>query len=158
MKVSVKQLFAICEIVLAVLALVLLFAPVLKIELYGVNFDWNGYEVFFGTGKVAGEKAFDVSVCGIITIVLLVVAIVAAVLKFVLKGKNLILNIVLLVSAVVAGILLFMTCTPVMTNFNGVKFNDIKDYLDLGVGAILGGIFAVLAGAAACVEQFLLKD
>lgn len=158
MKVSVKQLFAICEVVLAVLALVLLFAPVLKLELYGFKLDWNGFEVFFGTGKVEGEKAFEASVCGIITIVLLVVAIVAAVLKFVLKGKNFILNIVLLVSAVVAGILLFMTCTPVMTNFDGVKFKDVKDFLDLGVGAILGGIFAVLAGAAACVEQFLLKD
>lgn len=158
MKVSVKQLFAICEIVLAVLALVLLFAPVLEINIFGFKTDFNGFEVFFGTGKLEGEKVFEASVCGIITLVLLVVAIVAAVLKFVLKGKNFILNIVLLVSAVVAGVLLFMTCTPVMTNFDGVKFKDVKDYLDLGVGAILGGIFAVLAGAAACVEQFLLKD
>lgn len=158
MKVSVKQLFAICEVVLVVLALVLLFAPVLKINIFGFKADFNGYEVFFGTGKVQGEKVFEASVCGIITLVLLVVAIVAAALKFVLKGKSLILNVVLIASAVVAGILLFMTCTPVMTNFDGIKFKDLKDYLDLGVGAILGGIFAVLAGAAACVEQFLLKD
>ncbi|MCR5706637.1 MAG: hypothetical protein K6G48_07580 [Acholeplasmatales bacterium] len=154
MKLSKKQLFAICEIVLGVLALVLLFAPALHYEGLLVEYDWSGYEVFFGT-----VDWFDASAGGIITFILLLVIVCAGVLKFFMPKQMKIFNFIIIVCGVLAGIFLFMGCTDFMANIAGddVKFSDVKDYYDLGAGAIVSAIFALCAAAVACLDEFFVK-
>jgi len=153
MKLSLKQLLGIAGVILGVLAIVLLFAPVLKVNVLGFKDSFNGFDVYFGKE----DDLFKASAGGIITFVLLVVVLCASILKFCLPKYIKILNFCIIVCGVLAAIFLFMGCTSFMVNIKNYDFDDVKDYCDLGVGAIMSAIFALCAAAVACFDEFFVK-
>ena len=154
-----KKIISLAQIALGALALIMVFLPFLKAGDETVN----GLKVIFGSEDYGLKFSF----MGLVLFLLVIAIIVLPVIKFLKPEKAKLLNIITLVCAVVAAILFFCACTSFVTSLDtdGVpaewKDELVKQFfeaLDLGIGAILGGIIAILSGAAAAVDTFVIKD
>lgn len=155
-----KKIISLAQIVLGALAVVMIFLPFLKAGDETVN----GLKVIFGSEDYGLKFSF----MGLVLLLLVVAIVVLPVIKFLKPEKAKLLNIITLVCAVVAAILFFCACTSFVTSLDisddvpsEWKDEMVKQFfeaLDLGIGAILGGIVAILSGAAAAVDAFVIKD
>ncbi len=161
-KKTIKLLFICCEVVLAIAAFCMLFLPAVGIK--DSDTTYSGMNVTFGYSvKVLLEvKVFEFSFMNLLTYIFAVAAAVLACLKLFVKDSKVI---TLVVSAllIVAGVFFFLTVQFTSVNANATSVikavgGDIKGGLTLGIGAILGGVFALLGGATACCEFFLVKE
>lgn len=147
MKKSV--IFSICTIVLGALGLIFaLFLPGIKAEFMGISDTISGAKVMFGDG------GFDFSFMMLIGLLCAIAGIVFAVLALVGKGGQ-IFTILGIVTLVIAAVFTFMTLQFAMVD--GKMFNDWGGLYKLGIGAILGGIFYILAAVTSALPLFI-KD
>ncbi|MDE6001079.1 MAG: hypothetical protein K2G96_01990 [Clostridia bacterium] len=158
------------SILLALVAFFMMFAPaaVASVEVLGktVSNSYTGSNLAFGLtestevlGHTVEAKIFAAS-ANILTYILLFAGIVCAVVAILGKGGK-IVSFVAMACFVAAGVLFFCSiqlCAP-YTEFEGDAKKDyikaIKESLDLGAGAIVGGVLSIVAGAAALVPIFV---
>ena len=123
----------------------------------GENVSYSGWKCTFGcTEKFmlgGGEvEVLSFSFLNLLTYILLLVGIVAAVLAF-LKPDMALLGYVGAACFVGATVLFFCACPS--TAFAGIKDTEIADLLSLGAGAIVGAILSILAVLAAAASPVL---
>ena len=177
--------FSLVPVLLGVIAIFLCFAPGLTntvvIEIFGNKsttiYNAQLFGLVFGNGQItSGDKISTLnggmSIFGLISFVLLVVAIATQVVATFVKLKK--TDLIRLVSAacfVVAGILMFFLKTAGtdvilvsggsdLGGFIGEQkaaFVDVFEDYTLGAGAIVYAILSLLAGASVIVPKFLKK-
>ena len=162
------------NLLFVVLALIFMLAlPCLERSEEGATVSVAMFSLVFGNGSmhtVAGPMSADVSYNGgmsffaLAAFLLLVVGVVAFVLSFVLKEKARLCLLVAGALFVVSGILAFLVKTAgtdVTMSVGPVSasesFADAFSELNLGVGAILFGVFNVLGGCLLLVNELVLN-
>lgn len=151
-------------VLLGVVAFCMLFAPGASqtAELLGhkETATISNLKLTFGySEEVLGKKVaiYNFSFMNLLTYLLVLAGMVFAVLAILGKLGNL-SKIISAVCFIVAGIFFFCTiafCAPNIESKDLVS--ETKKALDLGIGAILGGILSILAGVAVVVPVFLKK-
>ncbi len=146
MKLEKKQIFTLGALCSAVLAVIMLFLDAVKVDagLFGSG-GASGFDIIFGKDRD------NVSIVGIVLLLCLVAIIVLSVLKMVGKG-NKVYNLIIVVAAVLAAIIFFMFTTNLVLNMDSTAYELVKSLYSLGIGAILGGIFCLLAAGCAAAE------
>lgn len=161
MKLKTKQLLAICQIVIGIIAFFILFAPGFVYEGLLKDYNFTVFEQAFGvdSDKNLGAAALgglDASFGAIIAIALVLAVVVLAILKFVLPKQNKVLNIVIMVCAIVAAILLFCGTTALMINPGAdIEVSDLS--LKLGAGAIVAAVLCIVNAVVSCLDEFFVK-
>lgn len=160
MKKALKY-FPLVAAALALIALIVgLAAPAVVYDsVIGENVSYSGWKCTFGYAEkystVLGSGEVEVlsfSFWNLLTYILLLVGIVAAVLAF-LKPDMALLGYVAAACFVGATVLFFCACPS--TAFAGIKDTEIADLLSLGAGAIVGAILSILAVLAAAASPVL---
>ncbi len=134
----------------AVLALLMLFAPQLVTDGDG---EMSGVDVIFGY-EIYGEELLQFSFMNLVTYLLLVAMAIFAVASYIKEDKKLL--IIAIALSFLTMIFFFMTKTFVVP-VEGVK-ELIREYCSLGVGAIFGAIFSMLAGGVGIAKLALDKE
>jgi glucan phosphoethanolaminetransferase (alkaline phosphatase superfamily) len=163
---SMKLLVVCCELVLAIVALVLLFATSSVVYTYKGALTGTTVTKVSGTvGMFGGTDAnYAMPWAGMTSFILLACAIVILVLLFCLslaKKKFALAGICKFVAAgllIVAGVLLFFEVSA-WTAVNGNASFAIGTYASgsysLGAGWLIAGIVSIVAGGLSCAEAFL---
>lgn len=142
----------------AVVAICMIFLAAVSYKVGNEVTTYSGLQVVFGykaTETVLGSKVsveiLDFSFMNLLPYILLIVGLVLAVMNLLGKGNKL-MTIIACACFVIAGILLLLTVSLCVPHVNEVLGNNVpvldKEKMSLGIGAILGGIFAILAGVA----------
>lgn len=144
-----SQIFSLCTIVLGVLGVIFaLFLPGMTVKILGSTSSESGAEIMFG------NDGWDFSFMLFIGFLCALAGIVLAVLPMAgVKCK--LFPIIGLVCFVVAGLFVFLTKQFAVVD--GKMFVDWPSAYKLGVGAILGGIFYILAAVTTALP-LVLKD
>lgn len=157
-----KLLFICCEVVLAAVAFIMLFLPVIGIK--DTDTTYTGLNVAFGYSTkviLAEVKVLEFSFMNLLTYILVVAAAVLAVLKLFMKDTK-VLTLVIAALLIVAGVFFFLTVQFTNPNTNASNVikaigGDIRGGLTLAYGSYIGGIAAILGGAVACCEFLVVK-
>lgn len=149
MKLSKKQIVLAVAALLAVIGFFMMFAGQIKALGQTAKFK----DVFFGGNGIKG--AWPVFIAYLLVLFAGVVLCLAA---FLIKDEKRAKMMVLAAAGilVIAAILIFLVKT-IWVGMNNVP-SAYKKMYDLGIGAILAGIFALLAAAGAVVAELVLKD
>jgi len=159
-----KFMFTLIEIALVVIAFILFSGTavsyVAKTTLGTFTTNYSGFESFLGSSDV-----FDVSVGGIIVVILVVAAVALNVVKMLMPKNAKVLNLVIAALAIVAAVFLFCGTTDLMLNFeNGKKVADMTGSafgqslsLKLGAGSIVSALLLIVTGVLTLLEAFVLK-
>jgi hypothetical protein len=144
-----SQIFGICTIVLAVLGLIFaLFLPGMTVKAFGGTASESGAEIMFGNdGWDFSFMLFIGFLCALAGLVLAILPMAGVKVKL--------FPIIGLVCFVVAALFVFLTKQFAM--INGKMFNDWPSAYHLGVGAILGGIFYIIAAVGSALP-LVIKD
>ncbi len=135
----------------AALAVVMIFLPAVKFEFLGMSESYNGLKVAFG------GDGFKFSILNCLTIVAVVAALVCGILL--MKSNNKTVLIVEIACAAVAVLLFFLTKNFLQfSDISGAEAKEMKKMFDLGIGAILGGIFSLLACVAGVLKLVFDKE
>lgn len=165
---TVKLLVMVCELVLAVVAFILLFATpsvvytykgaltgTTKTNVSGVVGMFGGTDAEYAA-PWAGMVSFILMACGLVILVLLC-CLALAKKKFALAG---ICKFVAAGLLIVAGVLVFFEVAA-WTAANGNASFAIGTYASgsysLGAGWLIAGIVSICAGGLSCAEAFLTK-
>jgi hypothetical protein len=161
MKLTKKSIIYICQAVLALVALFLLFAPAIGYK--NSDATTSGFKVIFGYDTTvinAKVRVLDASFGGIMTFIFIIAAIAIPCVMFFIKDKKIvfILNIVLTAIAVIAAVFLFLGTTDLMLNpaTKNVSAADLN--ATLGAAFIIDAILFIFIGALSVVNQFVIKD
>lgn len=164
MKLSLGKILAIVAAVLGLVSVFMIFAPYATAGEGDFKVNYTGLNVIFGTDvEVAGVKGklFAFSIVNLLPLIFAVVGVVCAILALLGKGGK-VVPIVAAVAFLVAGILYF--CAVQGVTFGDAykdapkeKIKAMKKMLDLGAGAIVGGIFSILAAIASGVSLVFAK-
>ncbi len=165
-KKNLGKIITCVSILFALVAFFMMFAPAAVAEVLGKTQSYSGIDLAFGyvnkTDALVGTvetRIFSAS-ANILTYILIAIGIVCAVVSLFGKGGK-ILPFIAVASLIAAGVLYFLTiqlCAPYTKLEGDLKdeyISTIKEQLKLGAGAIVGGIFSVLAGVAALVPLFV---
>ena len=159
---NIGQILTLSAILLGIIAFVMVFLPAVAIK--DSETAYNGLQVAFGYSEeniLGGTTTYlQFSFMNLLTVILVLVGVVFTVLGMLGKGSKF-ANLISGVSFIVAGVFFFLSvafCIPEegFSNIIGFFGGNIKDWLVLGVGAIIGGILSILAGAA-CLGNVVLK-
>ena len=162
-KKTKKLLFICCEVVFALAAFVMLFLPAIAQK--NSDATYSGMQVTFGYSAKVGAlslRYFEFSFMNFLTYIFVAASLVLAVLKLFIKDSKLI-TILVASLLVAAGIFFFLALAFTIVNDNiktviGALGGNVKDAFTLGIGSILGGVFAILGGVVACLEFIILKE
>ncbi|MBQ8429314.1 MAG: hypothetical protein IJX30_04395 [Clostridia bacterium] len=138
---KIKKYLPLGAAAFGVIALIMVFLPSVKLEFWGVEETWNGFQTAFGH-KEDGQTVFKFSFMNCVTWALLIGGIACAVLSY-MNANNKLFGYIAIVALFVAGIFFFCT-----VGFLNVE-QEAKDMLDLGAGAIIAGICSILAAICA---------
>ncbi|MDE5721312.1 MAG: hypothetical protein K2I30_01030 [Clostridia bacterium] len=156
------------SIALALVAIFMMFAPAVAAKVGDTTY--SGFEAAFGkseTHPLLGKlKILDAS-AAILPLLLLIIGICLTVVALLGKG-GIIVPIAAAVVFVISGVLYFMSGLLLSPHYYqeyyGEMFPTKSDYVkylrenfNIGVGAIVGGVFSILAGLAAAVPVVLKK-
>ncbi len=137
-------------VALAIVALFMLFAPQITTE--GGN-DWKGTEIVFGS-TLYGEEVLKFSFMNLLTYIFVLSTIVFAILNYIKNNKNFLL--VSIICAFLSAFFFFLAKNFIVPT---AEIKDlIQQYCSLGVGAILGGIFSLLASGIGLAKLVLEKE
>lgn len=157
-KLGLGKILACVAAVLGLIAVLMMFAPALSGK--NLNTSISGAKVAFGYSEesILGDiKVLNFSFMYFLAYLLAIAGIVFAVLAFLGKLGN-ISAIVAAACFLVAGIFFFCAvpfCAPAYDSEILVK--TFKEGLTLGAGAIVGGIFSIIAALASCATLFVGK-
>ncbi len=148
-KKTLKLIVLGCEVVFAVLAFIMMFLPAVEGKLLGTTY--NAFQTSFGYTDNS-VKIWGFSFGNFLTFVFLLVAIAGCCVKVVFQKGNIskLAGVVSAVLFVVAGVFFFLN--------QAFAVSDLKDAYQLAVGAILSGVFSIIAGCVVCFDTFFLKD
>lgn len=159
-----KFIFTLIEIAIIVVAFILFsgtaVSEVLETSIGTKTTNYSGFDAFLG-----GADKFDVSVGGIIVVILVIAAVALNVLKIFLPKNAKLINIVVAVLVIVAAIFLFAGTTDLMLKFaDGKKVADHigslfgqSASLKLGAGSIVSAVLLIISGILTLLEAFVLK-
>ena len=141
----------IIALALGVIAICMMFLPAITQKADDPT-TFNGLQVAFGYSETSGNLTYNYlafSFMNLLPYILLLAGVVILVLALIGKPFKF-LNLVVCCLFVVAGVLLFLTHAFIVpaTNLGGYVNGINPENYTLGIGAILGGIFAILAGGA----------
>lgn len=161
-KLNFKFLYLVA-CVLGIVAVCMIFLQAVKIPDiktgYGtveIETGYTGLQVVFGN-KVEGVSELLFSFMALLPYLLMIGGVVLSALKITGKGKNGILDFVSIGLFVAAGVLMFIT--PSFVVFADTVLGKTAALIEykLSIGAILAGIFSILAGATIAVKNLLKK-
>lgn len=164
MKIGISTIVSLVAAVLALVAILMMFAPAAYAEVLKEKVNYTGVQLTFGySEKVLGQSVavFNFS-ANIIAYILAAVGIVFAILKALGKLEK-ISGFIAAGCFLVAGVFFFLVipfCAPNVADLGDATADAIKlvkDGLHLGAGAIVAGILSLLAGLAATSTVFLKK-
>ncbi len=139
----------------ALVALIMIFLPTIKAD----SEKWNGIKCSFGYSESfmgVSVKVFKFSILNLLPWVLVIVYGVIAGMN---KSNNKVMTIATIAIAVVAAVLFFMSKNFI--NINGLSGEELKEsrkLFDLGIGAILAGIFSLIAAAGSVLKLVFEKE
>ncbi len=165
---ALKKYLGWIAVACAVVAVIMCLLPFGAAEEGGAKMTFSGFAAIFGgdlvtkaSGFEVKTKAFGFSVMNLLP-VLFVVA--GAVLAFLGKKKgNKIMNYVAIACFAVAAILFFCALNfvqpakemDVPKEYISEWRDELKNVIDLGIGAIIAGIVSILGAAAVAVDTFV---
>lgn len=152
--------FSLVAGLLGIVAIVMFFLPAVVVK--DTDTVYNGFKVIFGyteKGKFMDVTLFEFSVGNLLTFIFVIAGTVLAVLELFAK-KSKFLSFIIGGLFIAVGIMFFLTvafCVPneSMTSIVNAFGGNIKDGLTLGIGAILGGVFSILAGIVELAKIFV---
>lgn len=161
-KFGLGKILACVAAVLGLVAFFMMFAPAATYKVLNTTESYSGSQLAFGAKAESGfgtasAEVLKFSFMNFLTYLLVIVGIVFTVLAFLGKLGN-ISAIVAAVCFLVAGIFFFCAvpfCVPAVENADLAK--KAKEALSLGAGAIVGGIFSIIAALASCATLFVGK-
>ena len=133
-------------IIFGIATLIMLFLPAIKVG--DTQTTYSGLQVVFGYKD--GETIIKFSFWNLLTYLLIVVGIVFLVLDLI-DDSNYFLALNSAVAFIAAGILFFFTIS-----FTMPAVEVMRETFSLGIGAILGGIFALIAGVAYLIKGSII--
>ncbi len=151
-KLKLSPILAAASALLALVALLLIFAPAIVGKTFGTSY--TGIETVFGKTK-NNITILKFSFGNLVPYLLLLVGIVLAVLATLGKGGNLVAFLTA-AAFVAAGVLLF--CAVPMTAFNaGILAEETAKNYTLAAGTITGGVLSLLSGLLMLAKVFVKK-
>lgn len=168
-KIDLGMIATLCAAVLGVVAIIMLALPAVKV--IDSETAYKGTEIVFGLKKtelIVGEVVyFEFSFMNLLTYLLAIVGVVFIILGFLGKGGKF-ASFIATVAFLLAGIFFFLQvalCVPgegienFVSGIGGLlgKDGSVKDGLELGAGAIIGGICSILAAVASGYKAFIAK-
>lgn len=148
----------------AIVAICMIFAPCVTIE--SLDSSYTGSQLMFGykeTGAISEAVVLNAS-ANIVTFVLMIVGVVAVILSALMKKQGKLLALVAAVALVVAGVFWFLVIQFSAPNAGSLTGEAADEFIEarkslytLGAGAIVGGIFSILAGLASASLIFIKK-
>lgn len=165
-KKSFIKYAGIVSAVLAAVAICMIFLPAIVYAAPHVDpVSYTGLQVTFGFNETLASigsssyvvEWFKFSFMNLLTYVLLIVGIVFAVMQIASKKQSKLFTLITAACFVVAGVFMFMTITYSIVGLERITGAAVLDktYMSLGIGSIIGGITACLAGACKVGEFFL---
>ena len=161
MKLTKSKIVSIVAAVLGVVAIFMLLLAGLGAEGAPKGYKFPSvFNAIFGSGDFFGSYgAFNFVL--FIGFLLLLAGIALTVVSLFKDSKG--MKIAAIVMFIVAGIIFFLTKSVVHLSVKSGVVRDglkkvIKEAYKLGIGAIMAGIMSILAGVAACVGTFVIKD
>ena len=163
MTLSKKAIINICICAVAVISLLLMFAPYVSIsnEYVPGSDTVSGFQVAFGSDENYLGFTFAPF---LVFLFFIAIAVLACLNAFVLKD-NKVVTIVIMILAFASAVLLFLAGVNGLMwsykEYNKEMYNEAKDYgakFGPGFGAVLSAILMLAAGAGACANEFVLKD
>lgn len=166
-KMNTKNIVAFLTAVIAVVAVFLCFLPFAKttvtVPYVGTSVtEYKGFDVIFGNE----DTPFSFSVGGLVIFVFMILVALMDLFKVVAKKKNRNgINCLVFLLSVVAAVLCFLSATRVVLNvtdnawntaFLGFNFG-LKDYISLGLGAIVDGILMIVTALGALADVYVFK-
>ena len=150
MKLTKKQIIFLASALLALIAFFMMFAAQIGVKAGGTP---KFKDVFFGGNGVKG--AWPVFIAYLLVLLTAVCVLLSV---FVVKDPKQARNARLAGAAllVIAAILIFLVKT-FWLGMNNVP-SAIKSYYKLGIGAILAGVFSLLAAAGLVVGELVIKE
>ena len=162
MKLNLKTILCGVAAVFGLIAACMLFAPALTQEVMGISVDYTGADIAFGK-EIALSSGFAASAY-MLPLFLAIIGVACVVVAALGKGGK-IVPIVAAVAFIGAAIVYFipfqvaMPKAPEGVEADTAEFRDgLKEAFDLGAGAIVGGIFSIIAAVAAVVPVFVCKE
>lgn len=149
-----KRLITSIEIILVGAIFLLFLGTCLNIEpIKGLNltsYKYNGYKAFFGFGS-----EFGTSVGSIIVLILLALIVVLGITSMIFPKISIVFNLVIALLAMFSAIFIFLGTTTFMVNRYSQSVNYFEYYcsVNLGYGAILAGICALLIFIGAIAQE-----
>ena len=132
--------------ILGVASLIMLFFPAVTVA--DTQTTYSGLQVVFGYKD--GETILKFSFLNLLTYLLIVVGIVFLIFNFI-NSTNYFLALYSAIAFIVAGILFFFTIS-----FTMPEVAVMRETFSLGIGATLGGIFALIAGGAYLINALTI--
>ena len=132
--------------ILGVASLIMLFFPAVTVA--DTQTTYSGLQVVFGYKD--GETILKFSFLNLLTYLLIVVGIVFLIFNFI-NSTNYFLALYSAIAFIVAGILFFCTIS-----FTMPEVAVMRETFSLGIGATLGGIFALIAGGAYLINALTI--
>ena len=164
MKLTKKGMISLCICVLALVSIVLMFAPYVSISAkYGDgSSSYSGFEVAFGSS----DKGLAFSFFPFLVFIFFIAIMCLALLTVCLKGKNArLFNLLILIIAVIAAILLFCAAAHgFMWSYSGEHASTLYDAAKQlsnfgpGIGAIISAVLMIVCGLGAVANEFVIKD
>lgn len=161
-KQSTGNLFTLIALLLSIASLIMLFLPAINVINSETTF--KGSQVVFGyeeVTKVLGStittSILDFSFMNLLTYILVVVGTVLLIVNILGKGNDL-TDLISIVALLVAGILFFLTVNFTMPYLDELAskittIEEVRENYELGIGAILGGIFSILAAVSLVLKK-----
>ncbi len=156
MKLTKKQLVAVCQIALAIFAFCMLFVTCVKFKVDAIIFkteaSYSGFEAYFGT-----PDELKASAGGVLTVIFLGLIFVLAVLKLIFPKFGKLVNLVIILLGIAATIFLFSSTTTFMINLDS-EYVTLKNLNPtLGAGAIVAAIITIVNVAGSILDEFFIK-
>ena len=150
---KIKKFAPIGAALLGIIALFMVFLPSIAPKIGEASETINGFKTAFGSD----DNGLKFSIMNCLGWAILVAGIACAVLSY-MQPENKLFGYIAIAAFFVAGIFFF--CTLAFTQFDVPKdyAKELKEYLELGAGAIIAGICSILAAicAAAPVAMEML--
>ncbi len=154
MQFTKTNILKIAQAVLALVALLLFFAPALSADVFGKTINLSGFQAWLGGEiNVAGIAInAELTFGGVLAVILVIAAIALPVVKLFVKEEVVkFLDFAIMGVAVVAAIFLFCGTTGLMCSFDASGYG-------LGFGAIIAAILLIVEAVASVLLQFVIKD
>ena len=166
-KKTLKLVFTCLEVVFAIAALCMIFLPAIGVK--DSDTSYSGLNAVFGYStktnllvSTVETQVFSFSFLNLLTYLLVLIAVVLLILKLAFKKQAKLVNLLSIILLIVAGVFFFLVVqfSVVAEGFSKLYAafgSDPKAGLTLGIGAILGGVFA-LVSALATIGEIVLAD